>query len=76
MTTGSSTGAPLDEGLRQQLWGRVEQRLSQGETLATQGRLLHALKDAYLTVIGVSASGGAREDLNLMVRTVCQAPAG
>ncbi|MBT6145234.1 MAG: hypothetical protein HOH74_07395, partial [Gemmatimonadetes bacterium] len=32
-----------------------------------------ALKDAYLTVIGVSASGGAREDLNLMVRTVCQA---
>ncbi len=73
MTTGSPIGAPLDEGLHQQLWRRVEQRLSQGDMLATQGRLLSALEDACQAVIGVGASGGARADLHAMVRSVCQA---
>ncbi|MBT4612938.1 MAG: hypothetical protein HOC05_23020, partial [Gemmatimonadetes bacterium] len=71
MTTTPPAGIALDTQLREKLWGRVEKRLAAGERLATQGRLLRALEGEYHAVIGVTASGGARSDLNDMVRTAC-----
>ncbi len=72
MTTAPFAAISLDERFRKKLWERIERRLAEGESLATQGRLLHALENEYQTMIGVSASGGALADLDTMVRSVCQ----